>query len=285
MDGGDVNGRDVNGGDVAGAAVTAEQEAGRQAEPSLVKSAERTVRILEALAASPDKLSLAELQARVRYPRSSLHALVRTLRDLKWIEADAAGSRFGVGPHALLSGTAYLDRDPVLPQAQKTLEELRAEVGHTVHYARRDADSVIYLASRESTVEVRRVYRVGRRLPAHITALGQALLAELTDDEVAAVLPADLAPVTDRSIADHGRLRAELDQVRARGWAFEREQGTPDVACVACVVDYRIPASDAVSCSMPANLADDVAELERIAGAVVRHTRKLAAALRREGIR
>lgn len=258
---------------------------GVAAEPLPVKSAERTVRILEALAASPAKLSLAELQHRVGYPRSSLHALVRTLRDLKWVEADASGSRFGVGPHALLSGTAYLDRDPVLPQAQKTLEDLRAEVGHTVHYARRDADSVIYLASRESTVEVRRVYRVGRRLPAHITALGQALLAELTDDEVEALLPAELSAVTARTITDRKRLRAELDQVRARGWAFEREQGTPGVACVACAVDYRIPTSDAISCSMPADLADDGAELERIAAAVVRHTRRLAVALRREGIR
>ena len=59
----------------------------------LVKSAERTVRILETLAASPRRLTLSELQEHTGYPRSSLHALVRTLRDLKWVEADeTAGS-------------------------------------------------------------------------------------------------------------------------------------------------------------------------------------------------
>ena len=47
---------------------------------SPVKSAERTVKILETLAASPGRLTLSQLQERTGYPRSSLHALVRTLR-------------------------------------------------------------------------------------------------------------------------------------------------------------------------------------------------------------
>src|SRR3954447_14287623 len=86
-------------------------------DSSPVKSAERTVKILETLAASPTRLTLSELQDRMGYPRSSLHALVRTLRELNWVEADDSGSAFGVGPNALLSGTAYLDRDPALRHA------------------------------------------------------------------------------------------------------------------------------------------------------------------------
>src|SRR6187551_1615527 len=102
-------------------------------DSSPVKSAERTVAILETLAASPTRLTLSQLQERMGYPRSSLHALVRTLRELKWVEADESGSAFGVGPHALLAGTAYLDRDPALPLALQALEDLRAEIGYTVH--------------------------------------------------------------------------------------------------------------------------------------------------------
>lgn len=256
----------------------------RPDEPGLVKSAERTVRILETLAASPARLTLTELQERVGYPRSSLHALVRTLRELKWIETDDSGSAFGIGPHALLSGTAYLDKDPALPYAYEVLEDLRAEVGYTVHFARRDEAHVLYLASRESRESTRVVSRVGRRLPAHLTALGQALLAELTRDEIDAMLVEPLEVYTEHTIDSRERLHRELELVRSRSWAFEREQGTPGVACVACVVDYRIPATDAISCSMPAALAEGE-ELTRVTDAVVRHTRKLAATLRREGIR
>ena len=250
----------------------------------LVKSAERTVRILETLAASRKKLTLSELQERVGYPRSSLHALVRTLRDLKWVEADESGTAIGIGPHALLTGTSYLDKDPALPYAYEALEDLRAEVGYTIHFARRDEAHVLYLASRESRDSVRVVSRVGRRLPAHLTALGQALLAQLTTDEVNALLPGDLVAYTERTIIDKEALHKELDDVRGRGWAFEREQGTVGVACVAATVDYRIPASDAISCSMPAELATGE-ELERVAKAVVAHTQRLAQMLRRVGIR
>jgi DNA-binding IclR family transcriptional regulator len=250
----------------------------------LVKSAERTVRILEALAASRNRLTLSELQERVGYPRSSLHALVRTLRDLKWVEADETGTAVGIGPHALLSGTAYLDRDPALPYAYEALEDLRAEVGHTIHYARRDEAHVLYLASRESRDSVRVVSRVGRRLPAHLTALGQALLAQLTTNEVNALLPGELIAFTDHTITDLAQLHRELEEVRGRGWAYEREQGTVGVACIAATVDYRIPASDAISCSMPIDLASDE-EVERVAKAVAAHTQKLAQMLRRVGIR
>lgn len=258
--------------------------AGGGSEVAGVKSAERTVRILETLAASPTRLTLSQLQERMGYPRSSLHALVRTLRELKWVESDEAGTSFGVGPHALLSGTSYLDRDPALPFAQDVLEDLRAEVGCTIHYARRDETHVLYLASREARDSVRVISRVGRRLPAHLTALGQALLAELTPQEVDQLLPAELVAYTAYTITDRAELVAELDRVRGRGWAFEREQGTDGVACVAAAVDYRIPATDAISCSMPAKLAEGE-DLDRIAEAVLRHTRRLAATLRRAGIR
>lgn len=233
-----------------------------------VKSAERTVRILETLAASPARLTLSQLQERMGYPRSSLHALVRTLRELKWIEADETGSAFGVGPHALLSGTAYLDRDPALPYAYEAMEDLRSETGYTAHYARRDEGNVLYLASRDTRDHT--IPRVGRKLPAHLTALGLALLAQLTTDEVDKILPS----------APHH----ELEAVRNRGWAYERERSRAGVACVAATVDYRIPATDAISCALPADRATDK-EVDRVATAVARTASRLATTLRHNGIR
>ncbi|WP_051366445.1 IclR family transcriptional regulator [Hamadaea tsunoensis] len=253
-------------------------------ELSPVKSAERTVHILETLAASPTKLTLAQLQERMGYPRSSLHALIRTLRELKWVESDDTGSAFGVGPHALLSGTAYLDRDPALPFAHAAIEDLRDEVGYTAHYARRDEGSVLYLATRDARASKHVVSRVGRKLPAHLTALGQALLAQLTTDEVDKTLPAELVGFTAHTITSRPALHTELDEVRARGWALEREQGTPGVACIAATVDYRIPATDAISVSMPAKLATDK-EVDQVASAVAKTAATLATTLRRHGIR
>lgn len=250
-----------------------------------VKSAERTVRILQALAQPPYTFTVAQLQERTGYPRSSLHALLRTLVDLHWIEPPTAGGGYGVGAQALLSGTAYLDRDPALPRATAAIEAVRDETGCTTHVARLDRGNVVYLATREATDAHREHSRVGRYLPAHATALGKALLAERTAEELDALLPAGPFPaLTPDTVRDRAGLDVELAAARTRGWALERGQNVPGTVCVGVSVDYRIPATDALSCSMPAALVTD-AEVERVASALVRHATRLARDLRSAGIR
>lgn len=257
------------------------EESGR----GLVKSAERAVLILEALAGSDERLSLAQLQEATGYPRSSLYALLRTLSALNWVESPGGEQAFGIGPRALLCGTSYLDRDPALPHATRQIEQLRSDIGYTTHYARLDPPNVIYLASREATDSHRLTSRVGRQLPAHATALGRALLAELTSGEVDRLLAGeDREQLTSRTVTDRDELHAELDETRKRGWALEREQNTPGLCCVAAPVTYRIPATDAISVSIPIAQVTD-RELEAVGEAVMRHAAALAVALRREGIR
>ena len=74
-----------------------------------------------------------------------------------------------------------------------------------------------------TTVETERALRVGdrggRSLPAHLTSGGQALLALLPADDVAALY--------HRSEVDPGRLLRRLATVRAQGYAINRN-GTED---------------------------------------------------------
>ncbi len=252
---------------------------------SPVKSAERTVALLETLAASPHRMTVGEIQRATGYPRSSLHALLRTLRELRWVEADESGTTFGIGPSALLTGTAYLDRYEALPAANRTLEELREKLGRTVHFARREACDVLYLATRESIDRRRGAPRVGRKLPAYATALGQCLLAELTDLEISALLPSPMVALTPATITDPDALVRAVEATRTRGYAVEHEENTPGVVCVAATVSYRIPATDAISCSLPAAAAEEPGVLAAVAEAVVAATTELATTLRREGVR
>jgi IclR family transcriptional regulator, acetate operon repressor len=171
-----------------------------------------------------------------------------------------------------------------MPFATETLERLREETGFTVHYARLAGAEVVYLETRESRTSGHLISRVGRTLPAHATALGKALLAELSDAELAALLPARLAPLTEHTLTDRGALHDELGVVRERGYATEREEGTAGVACAAAAVPYRIPATDALSCSMPMDRVTE-AEQHRIGAALREAATLLAMRLRRAGIR
>jgi IclR family acetate operon transcriptional repressor len=256
-----------------------------ESESKLVKSAQRTIEILEILGTAREPMTVIDLHRRTGYPRSSLHQLLHTLLAMRWIEANDDGSAVGIGPHALLTGTAYLDRDPALPYATHTLELIRDKVHYTTHYARLDGANVIYLATRETLEPRRAVSRVGRQLPAHATALGKALLAELTPREVTALLPeAPLARLTAHTLTDLDELLLDLERTRVRGHSTEHEQNVLGIGCVGVGVPYRIPATDAISCSIPIAAATDD-ELERVAEVIREHAQQLAARLRSEGIR
>ncbi|MET9529495.1 MULTISPECIES: IclR family transcriptional regulator [unclassified Streptomyces] len=215
-----------------------------------VKSAGRTVELLEVLAARGDRPArLRELADELGVPRSSMYALLQTLTDRGWVRTDATGSLYGIGIRALLTGTSYLDTDARVRAVKPYLDEASAALGETVHLGRLDRGDVVYLATRESHEYPRTLNRVGRRLPAHVSALGKALLAERDTGG----LPAgELERFTANTLTDRAALAADLALVRERGYAVDREEGVTGIVGFGFALRYDTPAVDAVSCSVPA---------------------------------
>jgi DNA-binding IclR family transcriptional regulator len=226
-------------------------EAVTPTRPGAVKSADRTVELLEVLSASDRRLTLTELHRELSYPKSSLYMLLQTLVNRGWVEVEPDRGTYGIGVRALLVGTSYLDHDPVVRAAIRVMEQVRQTVNETVHLARLDGADVVYLASRESEHHLRVVSRVGRRLPAHSTSLGKALLATYSDEQVRKLLPESLEPLTEHTHTDREKLIEELAQIREQGFAVDREENTLGLRCFGIAVPYRTPARDAVSCSVP----------------------------------
>jgi DNA-binding IclR family transcriptional regulator len=216
-----------------------------------VKSADRTIDVLELLAGAPRRMTLSEIHRELGVPKSSLHNLLQTLVGRAWVEADDRNSTYAIGLRALRAGASYLERDPVIEAAGPVLTRLRDQLDETVHLARLDGSDVVYLASRESAHHLRSSSRIGRRLPAHATALGKALLAVRQDQEVAALLPNQLERLTPDTVTSYHELIDELNEARRDGYSFEQAQNTPGLGCFAVAVPGRQPAIDAVSCSVP----------------------------------
>lgn len=226
--------------------------------PRQVKSAVRTVELLEYLASRQDRpIRIRDIASALDMPRSSLHALLRTLVAQGWVRSDTSGTLYGIGIRALLVGTGYLDGDPYLPMITPFLDDLRREFDETFHVARLDGTDVVYLATRESRQYQRAANRIGRRLPAYSTALGKALLAERFDGERDEHLPATLTPLTEHTITDRTALDEALDGVRIRGYASDTEENTPGVRCFAVALRYLKPAQDAISASVPVGRLTD----------------------------
>src|SRR3990172_5301329 len=93
----------------------------------------------------------------------------------------------------------------------------------------------------ETAHAVRVVPQLGRRLPAHASALGKAQLAFRPHEELEQLWKQhELIAVTPRSITEPGRLGEELAQVAAQELALEDEELAPGVRGVAAPVrDYQ----------------------------------------------
>ncbi|MFK3979987.1 IclR family transcriptional regulator [Micromonospora sp. NPDC050397] len=230
-----------------------------------VKSAGRTLDVLDALADGGGPRSLVELARALVIPKSSLHGILRTMIQRGWVEADATGTRFGLGVRALQVGAAYLETDTVTGLLSGVLDQLAAEFGETVHLGRLDGPHVVYLAKRESVHPLRLYSAIGRHLPAHATALGKALLAERPDEAVDHLLTWPLAALTAHTITDPDALHTELATVRSRGYAVDREENTDGIVCFAMAVPMHSPATDAISLSIPASRLGATSEEQVVA--------------------
>ncbi|RFA22059.1 hypothetical protein B7R25_05130 [Subtercola boreus] len=217
-----------------------------------VKSAARTIELLEMLAGETRPLTLSEIASRLSFPVSSVHQLLRTLVSRGWLATttDGVGGGYTIGVRALMTGMSFLERDPVVQAMKPILTMLREELGETIHLARLDGSRMVYLVSRESEHQLRAVSRVGQALPAHATGLGKAALAALPDEEVQQRLGETLVQITPHTIDSMPELLADLALTRRRGYAAEQEENTVGNACIAVAIPD-VPGHYAVSCSVP----------------------------------
>jgi len=229
-----------------------------------VKSADRALQLLEVLADAPGSMSLHELARVMQVPKSSLHAIIRTMAKRQWLEVDES-ARVRLGLKSLLVGARYTETNDQLSTVQPILDWLSSELGETVHFGKLDGAEIVYLAKRESTHPLRLYSAIGRRLPAHATALGKAVLSQRRPSEVLSILPEELVRLTPHTITDHATLAEELAATRARGYAIDNEENTDGIRCFATPVVSQEPASYALSMSIPVFRLDAATEADAIA--------------------
>ncbi len=142
--------------------------------------------------------------------------------------------------------------------AEPALRELNERTGYTVHLASYEDGEVIYIDKYDSRHPVRMYSRVGRRAPLHCTAVAKVLLAELPEERRRQVAERiDYTPLTRNTILDAPAFLAELDRVRAQGYAVDNAEHEDFIHCVAAPVrGARGEVLAAASVSVPKVLLD-----------------------------
>lgn len=213
---------------------------GKSRPSGTVRSVARALAILSAFDAEKPELGVTELAARTGLPKSVVHLLASTLYQAGFLDRNPFTGKFRVGLKAFEVGSLYLKGNLLEREVLPVLQTLVNAFGCNGYLGVLDRGEVVYLAIVENPGPLRIHVQVGSRTYAHTTALGKALLASLPPDTLEAWLSTHSLPaLTPSTIADPGRLRADLAEVRRRGYSVALEENIPGVGAVGAAVRDR----------------------------------------------
>lgn len=194
----------------------------------------KAVAILNAYTVDDRVLSLAELVRRTGLPKQSAYRVAGDLVTHRLLDKTAegyklSGSLFELGMRASSERT-------ILEVAVPYLQDLYERTHETVHLGVREGHEVVYIAKIGGHRQARSPSRTGGRMPMHCTAIGKVLLAHADPQLRHDVLSGPLERRTAHTIVAPGVLNKQLRRAAETGVAYEREESTRGILCVAAPV-------------------------------------------------
>ena len=192
----------------------------------------RGLSVIRAFGDGRARLSIADVARATGLSRAAARRCLYTLSTLGY--ATATAGVFELTPAVLTLGYSYLSSASLARVAQPILERVSEDLHESSSLAVLDGDEIVYIA-RAATKRILSIgLNVGSRLPAACTSMGRVLLANADAGVRARFLArARLVAHTPRTIVDPTELGAELDRVRAAGYALidqELELGLRSIA-------------------------------------------------------
>jgi DNA-binding IclR family transcriptional regulator len=202
--------------------------------PPEVRALSRGLRLLEILTDTPDGLSLTELTQEAQLSKSSTHRLLHTLKSNGYVLQNPTNSHYLPSLKLLELGSKLLQNNDLHDVARVVLKDLVAITGETVHLVLLDQNSAVYVEKVESPNSIRMYSKIGMRVPLHCTGVGKAILAYLADDKLDAFFRnSHLTRFSERTITNPEILKAQLEEIRANGYAIDDGEHEEQILCLA----------------------------------------------------
>ncbi|SDJ83935.1 transcriptional regulator, IclR family [Lentzea albidocapillata subsp. violacea] len=203
-----------------------------------VPALRRGLAVLRLLAGRPGPVSAASVARELNLPRSTTYHLLAELTEAGFATHFPEEKRYGLGVAAFELGSAYLRHDPLERLARPLLRKLADRMEKVAHLGVLHGAEALYLVREQPRQPQSIVSDVGVRLPAHLTASGRAMLANLPPAQVRALLPsvASFVDRTGRGPHNLPALRRLLTLERRQGWSVEDGFVTAGFASVAAPV-------------------------------------------------
>ena len=221
-------------------------------ERGVVKSVWRTIKILDSFG-SEEGMGVTELSKKLNFPKSSVHEILTTLVKENILEKDGDKNRYYLGIKLFELGNRARANLEIRKVATPFLKELNGKLDETVHLTVLDNGEVLYVECFESTKRLRTYSVIGIRAPLHCTAVGKAILASLSEDDIERIIRTKgLEKFTENTITDQDLLLEDIKQIVQRGYAVDNMEHEEGVRCVGAPIRNHIGAAFAsISVSGP----------------------------------
>ena len=215
-----------------------------EAQAPVTTSVDNALQLLQ-LVGERHALRVAEAADLLGVARSTAHRLLTALRRRGFVAQDRPNGAYRPGPALYEIGLAAVSRIDIRRVARPVLDRLRETTQETVSLAVLEGTSVRFVDCAESLRSVRVGNRTGIVRPAHASAVGKAVLAGLSDAELDRRYPGPTLPpaTTAAALTETAALRAELEVIRAQGYALNWEESTDGVCGVGGAARHRRPAA------------------------------------------
>ncbi|MEM1074780.1 MAG: IclR family transcriptional regulator [Pseudomonadota bacterium] len=168
------------------------------------------------------------------FPKATLYRLLQTLTSQHMLTYDSEAQTYSLGLRLVRLAHGAWAQSALAPIARPYIDRLSAEVGHTVHLAQLDNAQVLYVDKRNAAQPVEMFSDAGKVGPAYCTGVGKAMLAFLPERDLARALERQsFHKFTAHTYVTPDALCAELEAVRLRGYALDREEHEDGIICIA----------------------------------------------------
>src|SRR5512139_1817961 len=201
----------------------------------VILAVRNALRVLEAFR-DEGQLGVTELGRRLGLHKNNVFRILATLEQQGYVEQCGENDAYRLGVRCLQLGRCYADSRSLLRAARPVLEALARSSGESAHLAELRGFEVVHLDGEQTPSLVQTGLRVGRRLPAHCTALGKVLLGcadpkrlEAYDQEL--VARGRVVARTPATLVDREKLVEHLRAVRTQGYAIDLEECETGMCC------------------------------------------------------
>ncbi|MEW5423557.1 IclR family transcriptional regulator [Amorphus sp. 3PC139-8] len=203
-----------------------------------VKQVANVLDLLEFFAARGKPASLAEIAQHFGWPRSSAFNLLSTLVERGYLYEPKRRGGYYPTPRWLALAREISAAEPLPDEVPTLLRELAKTTGETVWIASASGQHAVLLEVIQSEHAVRYTAEVGKRVPLHATATGQAIISQMPETQQASVLrKAVFERYSEGTPMSIDAVEQSIRRSLARGWfesasAFSHDLGGVSVPLV-----------------------------------------------------